>query len=398
MGVLVDALKSVDFLRNEGDDVVQAFLLAGKCVDREKGEHLWRAGSVPHGFVIPVTGECKTVSHGPDGREFIDRFIGPGECVGLQSTLDGLSHPTSAEVSRAGAFFELPRAAAHQLLERFPTVRMRAIEAIGKMYRRSVRDREDVVLRPVPERLARFLLEHSCVRQSNGAKVLVHATQSEIAARLGTVREVVARTLSDFIARGLVSRSDSGLFVDDWNGLRDLAAIDIAAEGEGIDLATSKVRTARFYLPRSEAWTKVKQSDPLGCMDHIGDLSACERAGCPAAKEELERQRHAPATAAAVKTPVGTKADSKTSSKTNTKSNTTSNTKATEKAAVGSATPVAQSDQSAHVITPPADGAATVTATVAATTMSPRPEQAPSTPAAAASPAAARPKKRSKKS
>ena len=70
------------------------------------------------------------------------------------------------------------------------------------------------------ERLARFLLEHCCIRQTDGAKVLVHATQSEIAARLGTVREVVARTLSDFIGRGLVSRSDAGLFVDDWKGFK----------------------------------------------------------------------------------------------------------------------------------------------------------------------------------
>ena len=293
MGVLVDALKSVDFLNGESDDVIQAFLVAGKCVDRDKGEMLWRAGTPPQGIAIPVTGEAKTVSHGPDGREFIDRFIGPGEVVGLQSTLDGLPHPTSAEVARPGAFFELPRTAVLQLLDRFPSVRTKVGEAVGRMYRRSVRDREDVVLRPVPERLARFLVEHACVRRSDGAKVLVHATQSEIAARLGTVREVVARTLSDFIARGLVARTDAGLFIDDWRGLSALAALEPGqrAETERGDDATAKVRTARFYLPRSEDWTKARERDPLGCMDHTGDLSACERAGCPGAREEMEKRR-----------------------------------------------------------------------------------------------------------
>jgi CRP-like cAMP-binding protein len=293
VGVLVDALKSVDFLQAIPDEVVQAFLVAGKCTDREKGEMLWRAGSPPQGIVIPVTGEAKTVSHGPDGREFIDRFVGPGECVGLQSTLDGLAHPTAAEVSRAGAFFELPRTSALQLFDRFPDVRSRAVESVGRMYRRSVRDREDVVLRPVPERLARFLIEHACVRQSDGAKVLVHATQSEIAARLGTVREVVARTLSDFIARGLVSRTDSGLFVDDWSGIHAVASIEPGRRDplDHVESATPQVRTARFYLPRSEAWTKARESDSLGCGDHVGDLSACERAGCPGAREEMDRRR-----------------------------------------------------------------------------------------------------------
>lgn len=285
-------LKSVDFLQGEPDEVVQAFLVAGKCVDREKGEMLWRAGSPPHGFVVPVTGEVKTVSHGPDGREFIDRFIGGGEVVGLQSTLDGLPHPTGAEVARAGAFFEIPRSAAHSLFERFPTVHSKAVEALGRMYRRSVRDREDVVLRPVPERLARFLLEHSCVRQSDGARVLVHATQSEIAARLGTVREVVARTLSDFISRGLVARTDAGLFVDDWKGLQAVAAIEPVTPrpGDPLDPA-AKLRTARFYLPRTEAWTKARQNDPVGCAEHVDDLTPCERVGCPAAREESDRRR-----------------------------------------------------------------------------------------------------------
>jgi CRP/FNR family transcriptional regulator, cyclic AMP receptor protein len=305
VGVLVDALKSVDFLHGEADDVVQAFLVAGRCVDREKGESLWRAGSPPHGIVVPVTGEAKTVSHGSDGREFIDRFIGPGECLGLQSTLDGLAHPTSAEVSRPGAFFELPRAAALQLLDRYPTVQSRALQALGRMYRRSVSDREDVVLRPVPERLARFLVEHACVRQTDGAKVLVHATQSEIAARLGTVREVVARTLSDFISRGLVARTDSGLFIDDWEGLRSLAALEPSGPsgGESAGGAAAKVRTARFYLPRSEEWTKARQSDPLGCLDHTGDLSACERAGCPGAAEENDKRRASQAKPAATAKP-----------------------------------------------------------------------------------------------
>lgn len=293
MGVLVDALKSVDFLRSSPDEVVQAFLVAGKCTDRDKGEMLWRAGTPPQGIAIPVTGEAKTVSHGPDGREFIDQFIGPGEWIGLQSTLDGLPHPTGAEVSRAGAFFEIARPTMLQLFDRYPDVRMRSVEAVGRIYRRSVRDREDVVLRPVPERLARFLLEHSCVRQQDGAKVLVHATQSEIAARLGTVREVVARTLSDFIARGLVSRTDSGLFVDDWAGLQAMGNVEPGRRDplEAVESASPQVRTARFYLPRSESWTRARENDPVGCGDHVGDLSPCERAGCPGAREEMDRRR-----------------------------------------------------------------------------------------------------------
>lgn len=300
MGVLIDALNSVDFLHGESADVVCEFLAGGKCADREAGETFWRAGTPPLGIVIPVTGEAKTVSHGADGREFIDRLVGPGECLGLQGTLDGIAHGTAAEVSRAGVFFDLSRPATLELFDRHPAVRTKAVEALGRIYRRSVSDREDVIMRPVQVRFARFLIEHACIRRADGARMLLHATQSEIAARLGTVREVVSRVLSDFISRGLLARTDAGLFIDDWAGLNAIAGIEPGPHGteDPVSRAAAKVRTARFYLPRSEDWTKARENERLGCLDHTGNLGPCERADCPGAREEAAAIRN-PAGAAA---------------------------------------------------------------------------------------------------
>jgi len=294
MGVLLNALRSVDFLQGSPEDVVEQFLLAGRCADHPKGHSLWRATTPSEGLVVAVTGEAKTTQHGADGREFIERFIGPGEWVGLQSALDGLPHPTSAEVSKTGTFFHLPRPAFLGFLDRHPDVRQRAIASLGRLYRRSVQDREDMALRPVSQRVAQFLLDNACVRQSDGAKVLLHATQAEIAARLGTVREVVARTLAEFSAQGLVERTDDGIFIEDWNGLHSAAGVEVAdrritpsASGP----PTPEVRTARFYLPRGEAWSRRGEPESTGCREHLGDLALCQKHGCPAAREEADKKR-----------------------------------------------------------------------------------------------------------
>jgi CRP/FNR family cyclic AMP-dependent transcriptional regulator len=58
---------------------------------------------------------------------------------------------------------------------------------------------EDLSLRTVQGRLARFLLE-----QAEAGEVTATWTQTEIAARLGTVREMIGRTLRAFADAGLI--------------------------------------------------------------------------------------------------------------------------------------------------------------------------------------------------
>src|SRR4030095_5734617 len=101
--------------------------------------------------------------------------------------------PTDAEVVRAGEFFTITRSSFLKFLDERPAIRAKAAHMLGVLYRRHRKEREDVALRPVPQRVAEFLLRHACVRQSDGAKVLVQATQGDISARLGTGRHTMER-------------------------------------------------------------------------------------------------------------------------------------------------------------------------------------------------------------
>ncbi len=290
----MDTLRSVDFLAGAGEDVVTRFMVLGKSADYPKGHVFWRAGKVPEVLVVPVSGEAKTTTRSAEGREFIDRFLASGECVGLASALDGMEHPTDAEVVRAGEFFTITRANLLKFLDEHPDVRAKAAQMIGALYRRNLKEREDVALRPVPQRVAEFLLRHACVRQDDGAKVLVHATQAELAARLGTVREVVARIFADFGQRGLIERGDHGIFISDWDGLHAEAGLDPAGEEEmstrGGGPVSPQVRTTRFFLPTIERKRRHEGVDEAAkCREHLGDLALCRERGCPAAAEASKR-------------------------------------------------------------------------------------------------------------
>jgi CRP/FNR family transcriptional regulator len=295
MGLLLDSLRSVEFLGAEGDDVVTRFMVLGKSADFTRNHVFWRAGTAPESLVVPVSGEVKTTTRSPEGREFIDRVAGTGECVGLASALDGLNHPTSAEVVRAGEFFVMARTNFLKFLDDHAQPRMKVTRMIGALYRRSLKEREDVALRPVPERLAEFLLRHACVRQTNGSRVLIHATQADIAARLGTVREVVARIFADFEQRGIIGRGDSAVFVADWNGLHAEAGVESPEADETVVRAGARTpsmrRTARFFLPTIERMRRHEDADEVArCSAFLGDLAACRDKQCPGALEAAGRR------------------------------------------------------------------------------------------------------------
>ena len=196
---------------------------------------------------------------------------------------------------RAGEFFTISRTNFLKFLQDRPSVRAKATEMIGALYRRNLKEREDVALRPVPQRLAAFLLQHTCVRQADGAKVLVHATQAELAARLGTVREVVARILADFTQRGLLDRVDDSMFIADWDGMHAEAGFESPADEQLLSRSggpvSSPVRTARFFLPTVERRKRGGgESEASKCQEHLGDLNLCRDRGCPGANETPKKR------------------------------------------------------------------------------------------------------------
>jgi len=73
---------------------------------------------------------------------------------------------------------------------------------------------EDLSLRTVRGRLARFLLEHA-----GASQVTLRWTQDEIAAHLGTVRDMVGRTLRAFADAGLVRMDRQRIVLLDRKGL-----------------------------------------------------------------------------------------------------------------------------------------------------------------------------------
>jgi len=71
--------------------------------------------------------------------------------------------------------------------------------------------------------VARYLLD---VGTPVGADLVAAASYEDIASAIGTVREVVARTLAALRDEGLTRRTEAGIALTDLDGLREAAQSD----------------------------------------------------------------------------------------------------------------------------------------------------------------------------
>jgi CRP/FNR family transcriptional regulator len=84
----------------------------------------------------------------------------------------------------------------------------------------------DLAFRPVAERLARHLETALARPIKRGADLALSLTQAQLAARLGTVRELVTRAFSELEARGVIARERSRVIIRDPARLAALARGD----------------------------------------------------------------------------------------------------------------------------------------------------------------------------
>jgi CRP/FNR family transcriptional regulator len=136
-----------------------------------------------------------------DGREQVLQFLGSGEVFNAVSVFTGTANPASVTALEEARLWMIGRSVMLQLLDENPKLARLIIQDLAGRLTYLVSLVEDLSLRSVEARLARLLLQ-----QSIGNKVLRQkwATQNEIAARLGTVPDVVSRTLRKLSDRGLI--------------------------------------------------------------------------------------------------------------------------------------------------------------------------------------------------
>jgi CRP-like cAMP-binding protein len=168
-----------------------------------RGERIWSRGDQATALAVVASGRVKCWSPGHDARQWVNVIARPGVACGLAACVDGGPHTCNAEPLERSRVVLVPTSAVRAAMERTPSFARAVANHLARDVRRVLGVCEDVTLRTPVERLARFLVAQA----AGGVVVELRETQTQIAAQLGTVREVVGRGLRHLESRGVISRT-----------------------------------------------------------------------------------------------------------------------------------------------------------------------------------------------
>ncbi|OHC73445.1 MAG: Crp/Fnr family transcriptional regulator [Rhodospirillales bacterium RIFCSPLOWO2_12_FULL_58_28] len=182
------------------------------------GTVLFQEGSECGKYILVLDGSVRVQKISESGREIVLYRVENGQaCVLTTSCLMcgetyGAEGVSETEVKAVA----LPKSAFRSLLATSEKFREFVFTIFGKRISDLMMIIEEVAFHRIDGRLAQFLLEHA------DAEKCLNKTHQELAAELGSVREVISRQLKEFERRGWVALSRKRIEILNAAALADL--------------------------------------------------------------------------------------------------------------------------------------------------------------------------------
>lgn len=168
------------------------------------GEIIFQESYQRSGLWIIEQGWLKVVKYSLSGREQVLHYLGPGEAINLIGVFTERPNPASAITLEPALLYHIPQQVMLDLIDKHSNLARLVIEDLAGRVTHLVSMVEDLSLRTVEARLARYLLTEN---ETDSFSRQRWATQSEMAARVGTVPDVLNRALRKFSEEGILEIS-----------------------------------------------------------------------------------------------------------------------------------------------------------------------------------------------
>ena len=186
------------------------------------GQLIFSEGDPCSGLYVVASGNVRIFKTSPNGREQVLSIDGPGSSVAELPVFDGGSYPASASAVEDATVLFVSKDGFQELCLTHPQVALKVLRVVGGRLRRLVGIIEELSFTTVRHRLAAFLLraaKHDGVQTGGKIVVTLPDNNQEIAAQIGTVRELVSRNLSRLQAEGMIAIDGRNLTILDPGAL-----------------------------------------------------------------------------------------------------------------------------------------------------------------------------------
>jgi len=179
-------------------------------------------GDVESNLFYLQYGSLKVLRSSPDGREQVLKFIEEGEIFNEVGVLAKRPNPATAVALEESGIWLIPRHALEDVISSHPQTAIQIIENMADKIIELVTLATDLSLKTVEARFAKLLLEQA---KDDVVERRRWTNQTELAARLGTVPDVLSRVIRELTRNKLIEADRREIRILDRKGLMERAMI-----------------------------------------------------------------------------------------------------------------------------------------------------------------------------
>jgi len=217
----LDLLRGVPYFR----PLPQAELerLQGRAINQgfTRGRIIMLENDPCPGLYLVESGRVKVFRTSTDGREQVLMLVGPGGAFNDVPVFDGGPNAAAAAAMERTSLYLIPSEHVLAALRAHPDAALAVAAEFARQLRFLAELVEDLSFRHVTSRVAKLLLEYA--EQPGQSAPRPRLTQQDLASMVGSVREVVGRSLAALEREGAIRIDRARIVVTDREVLRRMA-------------------------------------------------------------------------------------------------------------------------------------------------------------------------------
>ena len=224
MDAALSALRKISYFSEIDLALQQELAQQAQVLHVESGAMLLMEGQPSTAVYVVEAGWLKSSKTSPNGREHVLRFIGEGETFNELSVLIETTNAATITALEPSTLYLIRRSTVMALLDRNPRLARVMLPRLAHTVQSLLSIIEDLSLRSIEARLARYLVDQAA--DGDTLHRPKWATQAELANHLGTVPNVLNRSLRTLEQETLIKVERHQITILDLPGLVERAALD----------------------------------------------------------------------------------------------------------------------------------------------------------------------------
>ena len=189
--------------------------LSGNVVKQryKRGELIVEQGKKSGALFIILSGRARVVMTDRRGKEVILNTLGPGDCIGEMSLIDGESHSASVKTDVQTDVLVLSYSEFVRCIAENQSIAFWIMKGLVQRLRKSGEMVSSLALMDVYGRVAKVLVDAAQPQGDSDLVICEKMTRQDIAKMVGASREMVSRVMRDFEEQGFIQTNEAGCFV-----------------------------------------------------------------------------------------------------------------------------------------------------------------------------------------